>query len=88
MQQKMSRRQMLALGAAGLAGFGLYRGLEWAGLGPARGSVGAVQPGFGQGFQGISESLGRYIFLTPQKLGGGTHAVDLDSHKTLAWIAY
>lgn len=32
--------------------------------------------------------LGKYVYLTPQKLGGGTHAVDLDSGKTMAWISY
>jgi hypothetical protein len=75
---------MLKWGAAGLAGVGLYKGLEMAGFRPAR----AAQPGFGQGYAGIQKSLGKYIYLTPQKLGGGTHAVDLDSHKTLAWISY
>jgi hypothetical protein len=78
---------MLSLAAAGLAGIGLYKGLEMAGLGPLSGQPPA-QPGFGNGYQGIRESLGRYIYLTPQKLGGGTHAVDIDSHKTLAWISY
>jgi hypothetical protein len=32
--------------------------------------------------------LGNYIYLTPTKLGGGTHAVDLGTGKTLAWISY
>ncbi|MBY0550572.1 MAG: hypothetical protein K2W95_25055 [Candidatus Obscuribacterales bacterium] len=32
--------------------------------------------------------LGKYLYLTPQKLGGGTHVVDLDSGKTLSWISY
>jgi thiocyanate desulfurase len=39
----------------------------------------------------ISQSfreLGKYIYLTPEKLGGGTHAVDLSSGKTLASISY
>lgn len=36
----------------------------------------------------VCASLGKYIYLTPQKLGGGTHAVDLNGHRTLAWIAY
>ena len=39
-------------------------------------------------YEGIRESLGKYIYLTPQKLGGGTHAVDLAAQKTLAWISY
>ena len=32
--------------------------------------------------------LGNYIYLAPEKLGGGAHAVDFGSGKTLAWIAY
>jgi hypothetical protein len=36
----------------------------------------------------VHESLGRWIYLTPQKLGGGTHCVDLSTGKTLAWISY
>src|SRR5262249_16333017 len=88
MERKMSRRRLLGLGAAGLGGLGLYKCLDMPGLGPGGVRAGAAQPGFGRGYQGIRESLGRYIFLTPQKLGGGTHAVDLDSHKTMAWISY
>jgi hypothetical protein len=38
--------------------------------------------------QPIRENLGHYIYLAPQKLGGGTHAVDLEAMKTLAWISY
>jgi hypothetical protein len=34
------------------------------------------------------EDLGDYIYLAPEKLGGGSHAVDLGAGKTLAWIAY
>jgi hypothetical protein len=80
---------MLAMGAAGLAGFGLYKGLEMAGVGPVQGGGGRGQAPSGPPVpHGIKESLGKYIFLTPQKLGGGTHAVDLDTHKTLAWISY
>ncbi len=33
-------------------------------------------------------ALGNYIYLTPTKLGGGTHAVDLGTGRTLAWISY
>jgi len=77
----MSRREWLKMGAAGLAGVGLYKGLEMAGFSPLRAQPAPAGPG-------IKESLGRYIYLTPQKLGGGTHAVDLDTSKTLAWISY
>src|SRR5947207_491599 len=38
------------------------------------------RPGFG--------TLGDYIFLSPTKLGGGAHAQDLRTGKTLAWIEY
>src|SRR4051794_40404627 len=51
----------------------------------AKGGPALVNAGkLGQSFA----ELGNYIYLTPQKLGGGTHAVDLGSGKTLAWIAY
>lgn len=36
----------------------------------------------------VKEDLGNYIYLAPEKLGGGAHAVDFGSGKTLAWIAY
>ena len=88
MTGRMNRRQWLGMGAAALAGVGAYKGLELAGFRPLLGQTKDGRPGFGEGYEGIRESLGRYIYLTPQKLGGGTHAVDLDSHKTLAWIAY
>lgn len=39
-------------------------------------------------FTGVAEELGRFILLAPQKLGGGTHAVDLAAKKTLSWISY
>jgi hypothetical protein len=32
--------------------------------------------------------LGDYVYLAPEKLGGGAHAVDLGTGKTLAWISY
>src|SRR6185436_13848400 len=38
------------------------------------------RPGFG--------TLGDYVFLSPTKLGGGAHAQDLLTGKTLAWIEY
>ena len=52
-------------------------------------------PGAGQGTHvsasSLSEAhaaLGKFIYLTPTKLAGGVHAVDLSTGKTLAWIAY
>jgi thiocyanate desulfurase len=88
MKRRISRRQLLGFGGAGLGGLGLYKGIEIAGFGPGATRAGEVQAGFGIGHQGVRESLGRYIYLTPQKLGGGTHAVDIDTHKTMAWISY
>ena len=40
----------------------------------------AARPGFG--------TLGDYVFLSPTKLGGGAHAQDLQTGKTMAWIEY
>ena len=83
MSKPINRRDWIKYGGAALGGMALY---QW-----CRGSA----PGGGSGGEVISEyphtikeSLGRYIYLTPQKLGGGTHAVDLESSKTLAWISY
>jgi hypothetical protein len=50
--------------------------------GKAAASVNAQRSG-----QSLAQ-LGNYIYLTPTKLGGGTHAVDLGTGKTLAWISY
>ena len=81
----LSRRGMLKLGAAGIAGSTLYKGLQYLGVDTALGAGPSPQPA---AFKGVAEDLGRYIYLTPQKLGGGTHAIDLQSSKTLAWISY
>lgn len=35
----------------------------------------------------IGEYLGRWICLLPTKLGGGAHAYDMATGKTLAWIS-
>ncbi|RUL87030.1 YncE family protein [Tautonia sociabilis] len=36
----------------------------------------------------IGEYLGRWICLLPTKLGGGAHAYDMATGKSLAWISY
>ncbi|HET7058380.1 MAG TPA: hypothetical protein VFI05_06575 [Nitrospiraceae bacterium] len=36
----------------------------------------------------VHKSLGNWIYLAPEKLGDGAHAVDMGSGKTLAWISY
>ena len=86
--KKISRRRFFYYGFAGLAGLsgaGLARylpGTSWA----AKTEDGIqVEDAV---YQGIREQLGKYIYLTPQKLGGGTHAVDLGTQKTLSWISY
>ena len=80
---KISRRRFFYYGFAGLAGLtgaGLTRylpGTSWAAK--SEDSI-MVEDAV---YEGIRESLGKYIYLTPQKLGGGTHAVDLGTQKTL-----
>lgn len=39
-------------------------------------------------FRRCNEEFSDYIYLAPEKLGGGTHAIDLGGGKTLAWISY
>jgi len=86
--EKISRRRFFYYGFAGLAGLtgaGLTRYL------PGTAHAAKNQDGVlieDAVYQGIRESLGKYIYLTPQKLGGGTHAVDFATQKTLAWISY
>src|SRR5688500_14281131 len=83
--QRMSRRTLLTYLAAGLGGAAVYKGLEY--LNPLGW---AQQPG-GRDVYDVSnpehfpagclykfyEKLGRWILLAPEKLGGGSHAVDL-----------
>jgi len=85
---KFTRRSLFRLGAVGLLGAG---GFGAARLLAGRPAEAALQEGAAAEdarFGGLREQLGRYILLTPQKLGGGTHAVDLAAQKTLAWISY
>ena len=85
MSDRINRREMFKLATAGAAGAGLYKGLaEW-GLMPAWASQAAD---LSRNLASVYESLGRWILLAPQKLGGGTHAVDLSTGKGLAWISY
>ena len=73
MSKLVDRRNLLKYGAAGVAGLALHRlvrGMELFEEGTANADA---YPTY------IKEPLGRYIYLTPQKLGGGTHAVDLES---------
>jgi hypothetical protein len=82
---KLSRREMMKLTATGAAGAALAKGLDYFGapyLGAQPKEIDAGK------LSDVHKSLGRWIYLTPQKLGGGTHAVDLSTGKTLAWISY
>jgi thiocyanate desulfurase len=83
---RIDRRNMLKLTAAGLAGAGVYKGLEMSGILPIQAQQ-AKTVDAGK-LHDAYKSLGKWIYLTPQKLGGGTHAVDMSSGITLAWISY
>ncbi len=92
MRNRMSRRDCLKIGIAGVAGAGLYAGMRLAGEAPLWAATEAAEgldvDVASLGLGGIKEDLGRFIYLTPTKLGGGTHAVDLKTMKQLAWISY
>lgn len=86
---KLTRREVLVAGAAGAAGLGLgYFFASGTKTKSLSGTAQTVQLVDARKDKNLTERLGKYVYLTPQKLGGGTHAVDLDSGKTLAWISY
>lgn len=81
---KLARRHLFRFGAAGLVGAGAFGMSRFVG---GKQAVAAVSDGTvveDARYEGLRERLGRSILLTPQKLGGGTHAVDLAAQKTLA----
>jgi hypothetical protein len=82
----MSRRRMLKYSAAALGGVLGYKGLQMAGLAPAFGS-GSASVNANKLGQAHAE-LGNWVYLTPQKLGGGSMAVDMGTGRCLAWISY
>jgi len=85
---KLSRRNLFRFGIAGVAGAGALGSLRYV-AGRAASAGGAAVPMVEEArYEGIREALGKFILLTPQKLGGGTHAVDLATNKTLSWISY
>lgn len=97
--QLVTRRDVLVAGAAGASGIATGVTLEHIfafGAGPktAAKAVGASKSLQGAVVVNASKykqskfDLGKYVYLTPEKLGGGTHAVDLDTSKTMAWISY
>ena len=85
---KLARRRLFRYGTAGLAGAatpGLYRTLtaERAAEAAAQNAPADGIPAEEARAEGVREQLGRYILLTPQKLGGGTHAVELATDAAL-----
>ena len=87
MSRLTNRREMLKLTAAGVAGAAVYKGLEWFGALPTLAQLPGRVVDAGK-FHEACQTLGNWIYLSPQKLGGGTHAVDMATCKTLAWISY
>jgi thiocyanate desulfurase len=82
----LNRREWLKLTAAGVAGATVAKGVERFGALPT-----LAQPSTRLDVGRLSQAhreLGPWVYLTPQKLGGGTHAVDLATARTLAWISY
>jgi hypothetical protein len=91
----ITRRDVLTASAAGAAGIAIERMFGW-GINFSSKQAGELanqvlpKPEIvnAQKFKQSMHELGSYIYLTPEKLGGGTHAVDLKTGKTLAWISY
>ncbi len=86
MTNPIGRRMLLKLAGAGLLGAAASKALE--AMTPQTVNAQDVLTVKGGRLHDVHQSLGNWIFLAPTKLGGGTHAVDLGSGKTLAWIAY
>ncbi|MBK9618049.1 MAG: hypothetical protein IPO31_02545 [Candidatus Obscuribacter sp.] len=87
----VSRRDLLIASAAGATAFAIERIFGSNLKAYAQGvKFGSGEPIIvnAEKFRQFAHDLGKYLYLTPQKLGGGTHVVDLDSGKTLAWISY
>jgi hypothetical protein len=85
----VTRRELLAGSASGAAGFAAGHFFAFGMKNKAESSQERMIEVVNAGqFKQSTEKFGRYIYLTPQKLGGGTHAVDLQTGKTLAWISY
>jgi hypothetical protein len=82
----LNMRQAGALSASGLTG---SAGSKSGGSGAATVDVSSIRNALVPGAPPVGLGiLGDYIYLTPTKLGGGAHAQDLSSGKTLAWIEY
>lgn len=92
--QLVTRRDILTAGAAGATGIALDRFFAMSGgksaAGAGAGSAAWPEPVVANAkkLKGEFKTLGDYVYLAPEKLGGGTHAVDFATGQTLAWIAY
>lgn len=82
----MNRRRMLQYSAAALGGVLGYKGMELAGVLPAFGARSTDVRA--DKLRQAHAELGNWVYLTPQKLGGGAMAVDVGAGKCLAWISY
>lgn len=82
--EKLSRRRLFKYGAAGLTGLGAYRGLRAVGTADDSSKLEYEPTDMG----GVKVELPPYLLLSPTKLGGGTHAVNLQTMKQVAWISY
>jgi hypothetical protein len=85
----LTRREVLYAGAAGMAGFASGNILAMVGKVRMPDIAGPKIEVVDCSRLNQSEAvLGDYLYLTPQKLGGGTHVVDFQKGITLASISY
>src|SRR5262245_28978380 len=85
MSDRFSRRDVLKYTAAGIAGAAIMKGIDT--FGPPFLSARDVKKDT-PNLAAVCEKLGKWLYLTPQKLGGGSHVVDLSTNRPLAWISY
>lgn len=90
--QLVTRRDMLVAGAAGATGIAYDRFFAMSGGAKTAAGASRAWPEpvviNAEKMKGTLPHLGKYVYLAPEKLGGGTHAVDFNSGITMAWIAY
>ena len=81
--RNVDRRGLLKMAAAGPAGGGIFKGLEFVGATPTWGEYGSDGKVYRH-----PRRFGRLYLFDSDQAGGATQAVDLKSMKQLAWIAY
>src|SRR5271163_3145039 len=81
----ITRRDVLTASAAGATGIAIERMFGW-GINFSAKQAGEIATSVtkpeivdARKSQQSTKKLGRYVYLTPEKLGGGTHAVDLET---------